>query len=111
MEEEIKIFYSIKLVSVLLDCATRGTFTGAADQTEEKGKETRQKVSVFFFFFFFFFFIIIIIAFLVMAEGNQAMPTADQNAHDFLFQNEDTNAFRQLTDQIGALSNSVENSS
>ena len=53
----------------------------------------------------------LIIAFQVMAEGNQAMPTADQNAHDFLFQNEVTNAFRELTDQIGALSNLVGNSS
>lgn len=51
-----------------------------------------------------------IIAFLVMAEGNQ-LPNVDQNAQNALFHNEVTNAFRQLTEQLGALSNSVGNAS
>ncbi|MCG8113595.1 MAG: hypothetical protein N0E59_22825 [Candidatus Thiodiazotropha taylori] len=39
------------------------------------------------------------------------MPDVDQNAQNALFHNEVTTAFRQLTEQLGALSNSVGNAS
>ena len=45
-----------------------------------------------------------------MAEGNQ-LPDVDQNAQNVLFNTEVTNVFRQLTEQLGALSNSVGNAS
>ena len=41
-----------------------------------------------------------------MAEGNQ-LPDVDQNAQNVLFHTEVTNAVRQMTEQLGALSNSV----
>ena len=45
-----------------------------------------------------------------MAEGNQ-LPDVGQNAQNVLFHTEVTNALRQLTEQRGALSNSVGNAS